>query len=325
MMATYQGEKYLNEQLDSIIGQSFTNWELYISDDGSTDSTMHILQRYKEMEPRIVKIISNHGEHGAFSNFFSLMRYVKENVKQKYNFYFYCDQDDIWYKDKLEKQIDCMLKYKKESSSSIPVLCYSDLQLMDGKGNMLGRTLGQDSDISLENYYNIFFAERYIWGTTMAHDAVLWEMTHVPMDIPGFLSHDNWIGRYAAVYGKIIFMNEPLVCYRRHGGNVTADVPHGYTFWQGIKRIFTQLPDVLDNHAGTYWASLYFIAHLNDKKKTLIDFEKCLLNGGWQAVKIVRKYNINTAENFFNRAAFFLILFTSIYKRSKVFNHDFRN
>ena len=83
-MATYQGEKYIREQLESIISQDFTNWELYISDDGSNDDTLKILQEYKKSEQRIIEIIHNNGEHGAFANFFNLMRYVHDKINKKY-------------------------------------------------------------------------------------------------------------------------------------------------------------------------------------------------------------------------------------------------
>ncbi len=323
LMATYQGEKYIRKQIESIISQKFTNWELYISDDGSSDNTLKILQEYKKSDKRIIEIVYNNGEHGAFANFFSLIRHL-HNRKEKYDFYFYCDQDDIWCPNKIEKQLECMLSYKKKVNSTVPLLCYSDLQLIDGQGNMLGSTLGAHSNIELTNPYNIFFSERYIWGTTMAHDDQLWNMLQIPDNIPGVLSHDNFIGRYAASYGKIIFIKEPLVLYRRHGGNVTSGIPHGYTLWQGIKRIFTKMPEVLNNHGGTYWASLYFISHVDVKNQAIIDLEQCLEKGGITGIRIARKYHINTANNIFNRMAFFVILGTGLYKYSKKFHGDYR-
>ena len=324
LMATYQGEKYIREQLESIISQDFTNWELYISDDGSNDDTLKILQEYKKSEQRIIEIIHNNGEHGAFANFFNLMRYVHDKINKKYDFYFYCDQDDIWCANKIEKQLECMLAYKNNVNSTVPLLCYSDLQLIDGQGNMLGYTLGANSNIELTNPYNIFFAERYIWGTTMAHDNLLWDMLKIPNNIPRVLSHDNFVGRYAASFGKIIFIKEPLVLYRRHGGNVTNGIPHGYTLWQGIKRIFTKMPEVLNNHGGTYWASLYFISHVAVKNKAIIDIERCLKKGGITGIRLAMKYHINTANNIFNRIAFFIILGTGVYKYSKKFHGDYR-
>jgi len=80
-MATYNGEKYIQEQIKSLQDQTFTNWDLYVSDDGSTDNTRLILNRIKQNEPRIKKILINQNEyHGAFANYFNVMNYVKKIV-----------------------------------------------------------------------------------------------------------------------------------------------------------------------------------------------------------------------------------------------------
>ena len=84
MMATYNGEKYIAKQLDTIINQTYTNWELIIRDDISTDNTLSIIKDYAKKDNRIKYILSNSQKHGAYYNFFGLINYVKK-IK-KYDF-----------------------------------------------------------------------------------------------------------------------------------------------------------------------------------------------------------------------------------------------
>ncbi len=98
MMATYNGEAYLKEQLDSIRLQTFSEWKLYISDDQSNDKTRDIIDEYHKMDARIHCAIINEGKHGPFANYYHLIRYIKANFNNKFLYYFYCDQDDIWVK-----------------------------------------------------------------------------------------------------------------------------------------------------------------------------------------------------------------------------------
>ena len=132
MMATYNGEKYLREQLDSIINQTITDWELIIRDDNSLDHTVDIVKEYIARDRRIQLIQNDSDFHGAYYNFFGLINAVRVQEKV-YDFYMFADQDDIWDRDKLE----LLQNFYHEVHTQGPTMIYADMRIIDGKGVIL--------------------------------------------------------------------------------------------------------------------------------------------------------------------------------------------
>ena len=106
LMATYNGEKYIAEQISSIINQNYQDWSLFVSDDESKDGTVDIIRSIGINEPRIKKILFNK-DHGAFSKFYFLLRYAQKKLTPYYDV-FLCDQDDIWEKDKIQVELNAI-------------------------------------------------------------------------------------------------------------------------------------------------------------------------------------------------------------------------
>ncbi len=310
-MATYNGEEFLSEQLDSLITQTYKDWELYVSDDSSTDNTIKILQEYRKKEPRIKKILVNKEKHGAYNNYFNVMHYVKYNVSTDFDFYFYCDQDDVWVKDKMEKEIKVISDQKK------PALCYSNLELTDSVGNDLNISMCDLTNINLENKYNLFFSGRYIWGTTMAHNRELWDLMFLDKDLNNRfqIAHDSYVGKYAVAFGKCIYLPDKLVLYRRHDNNVSG-IPGKYN---PIKRMLTKMPEIINNHASIYWEDLYFIKHSPYRNDFLNRLSKCIEKGSFYSWGFLNKFNISTSDSKLSRASIRVILFFKLYKLSKTF------
>lgn len=313
MMATYNGEKFLEKQLSSLETQTFDNWDLYVSDDESTDKTIKILKEFQKKDKRLRKIIFNTHDHGAFNNYFNVMYFVKK-LNRHYDYFFYCDQDDIWHNKKLQIEIEHLNK-----NMDCPYLCYSNLELIDSYGNDLHKTMNDETDIVLKNPYNIFFSYRYIWGTTMAHNFKLWEKMKIMPNNGLNISHDNYVGKSAAIFGKIEYINLPLVFYRRHNNNV-SDIPGKYNFIGLIKRATIQLPAIINNHAKIYWDDLFFIKYNQTSKNMFLsELVTCIKKGGITSLKFLKKYKISTSKNFISNASIELILFLKLYKFSSVF------
>lgn len=324
LMATYNGKKYIEAQLDSIINQTYKNWELYISDDLSTDGTMDILKGYSKKEPRIKKIIlNNSNQHGPYANFYNLINYLKKNINTSdISFYFYCDQDDIWINKKVQEEIECLTKQNKINPGK-PNLCYSDLMLMDSKGKLMNKKLSDNTNIDLSsNPYNIFFSNRYVWGTTMAHNNVLWDMINLD-GIDGTISHDNYITYYAVAFGSIKYINECLVNYRRHDNN-SSGIPHGYKISSAIRKI-KSFSQIIRNHAASYCEDLVFIKNTNNENEILSELNSALLNGGIKALKFIKKYNIKTSNDFFSNMSIKIILFFKLYQHTDIFKNIINN
>ena len=204
LMATYNGEKYLKEQIDSILGQSYKNFNLFICDDGSTDSTVDIIQEYMLNNENI---FLEHSSHlGACQNFANL---IKNHNDAEY--IMLCDQDDVWDSKKIEKSLNALEKYETE-----PALLYSDKVYVDENLNELSMP-----NRKYEDTYKSLLFQCHIYGCTVMLNRKLIEI----VDIPQYASmHDHWISLLAAYYGKIIHLEEPLMLYRQHSGNVTGGV-----------------------------------------------------------------------------------------------------
>ena len=103
LMASYNGEKYIRKQIDSILRQTYSNFDLLIRDDNSSDSTVSIIRDIMKTDSRVSLIENNTDLHSAYHNFHELI--IKAKSMQPYDYYFFSDQDDIWVDTKLEKLV----------------------------------------------------------------------------------------------------------------------------------------------------------------------------------------------------------------------------
>ena len=122
LMATYNGEKYLNEQIDSLLNQTYKNIQIIISDDCSKDSTKNILKQYEEQEPQKIKVFYQEKNLGYVKNFEFLLNYEKE--QEDSSIYMLCDQDDVWKEEKVERSLEKL----KEGNYD---LVFGDLEVID--------------------------------------------------------------------------------------------------------------------------------------------------------------------------------------------------
>lgn len=215
LMATYNGERYLRAQLDSILAQTHVDWVLLVRDDGSSDATISILEAYKAKDSRIEFTVNTTGPHGAFLNFHALIRMAKARA-DLYDAFAFCDQDDQWHPKKLERMLDRM-----GGSSPEPLMAYSDFSTMDESGNILVKSQQRLSDMRVRGRVDGLFL-RKVWGCTMLiNRALLVKVPSTPKKNESILAHDVYFEVYAMLYGRALYVEDPLVLYRRHGGNVS--------------------------------------------------------------------------------------------------------
>jgi len=248
LLATYNGEKFLREQLDSIINQEYKSWELLIHDDGSDDNTISILNEYKTNYPKKINLLVDKKIFSSASkNFFHLIKHRCRDA----NLYCLCDQDDIWHQSKLKLIIERFnLKEDKE-----PLLIHSDLSLIDANGKLLEKSHNklinnQKTLVSKNNslYYNP------IPGCAMSINAVLADKISYNKFM---VMHDWWI-LLSAIYenATVIYIRLPLVKYRQHSGNVL-----GYkkvNFLILVIRLFFKIPNYIKNVKKAYAQSINF-------------------------------------------------------------------
>ncbi|MBQ4407180.1 MAG: glycosyltransferase family 2 protein [Bacteroidales bacterium] len=198
-LATYNGEKFLREQLDSILCQLSENDEIVISDDSSTDGTREIIKSYND---RRIKLYINNGKHGYVTNFENA--FVHSNGE----YIFLSDQDDIW----LPNKIDAVMQSLKSFD-----LVMHDANIVNGNGQNLGKTFYSIIKHRKNSFIANWLRPRFL-GCCMAFNRNVLEKA-LPMTS---LDHDYWIGMLALYKFKVVFLNDALINYRRHGNNVSS-------------------------------------------------------------------------------------------------------
>lgn len=227
LLATFDGSRYLRQQLDSIAAQSHRHWRLVVADDGSADDTLKIVQSFSELHPDRVTMVRGGPVGSARDNFFRLLR-----VAEPAPYYAFCDQDDVWSVDKLEhlvhrcRQIEALHHEK-------PCLVYSDLTVVDADLGLLNPSFmdqvrARPHDIT----YKTLLAENAIPGCAMLFNAALADVFRArEFDETGAIMHDWWIALLAATIGHISYVSTALVNYRQHATNTLGSVERsGFAF-----------------------------------------------------------------------------------------------
>ncbi|GAA2864261.1 glycosyltransferase [Lactobacillus intestinalis] len=321
MMATYNGESYIKEQIQSLQKQTFKDWELYISDDHSTDHTLNILKDLQKEDPRIKKIITNNTQyHGAFANYFNLMRYVQTHCAPV-DYYFYCDQDDIWDEKKISLEIKSMEKLEEKYGKTNPVFCYCDLEFYDKNGTDQHDKMSNHIRTQfIDNPYNSFFKDQYVWGTTIGHNFALWKLVNLgtSAQVKNNISHDVYLSKYALTYAQIAYIPVTLVKYRRTGNNVSG-TPGVYTISNVLKKIIN-FNQIIDDAARNFWGTLFFAYHVPKKSEVIKDIKECFNNKGQK--KFFNKYDVLKNESTLGKISTKVVLSTGLYKHSSIFKHE---
>ncbi|HGD6895375.1 TPA: glycosyltransferase family 2 protein [Streptococcus agalactiae] len=231
LMATYNGEKFLAQQIESIQKQTFKEWNLLIRDDGSSDKTCDIIRNFTAKDSRIRFINENeHHNLGVIKSFFTLVNY------EVADFYFFSDQDDVWLPEKLSVSLEAA----KHKASDVPLLVYTDLKVVNQELNIL-----QDSMIRAQSHHANTtllpeLTENTVTGGTMMINHALAEKWFTPNDT---LMHDWFLALLAASLGEIIYLDLPTQLYRQHDNNVLGARTMDKRFKilrEGPKSIFTR-------------------------------------------------------------------------------------
>lgn len=220
MLATYNGEKYISEQIDSIIKQTYTNWRLFVRDDSSNDGTPCILNSYEKKDNRI-RVIREEGLSGGGSkeNFGAIHTWLNGKVPADY--YMFCDQDDIWESNKIEICINRIKRLESDYGSNLPILIHTDLKVVDKNLNTIAESYRKYRSINAScDELSRLLIQNVATGCTEFWNAPLNSLINLTSD--KIVMHDWWIALAAASFGKIDYVNQATVAYRQHGSNVVG-------------------------------------------------------------------------------------------------------
>lgn len=261
LLATYNGAKHLDEQLNSLFAQTYQHFVIIARDDRSTDQTPAILARWATLYPNQIIVVSDeHGNLGARDNFSLLM-----GLSQSPYFAF-CGQDDIWMPQKLELQITALQQAENRYGSDAPILVHSDVKVVDAGLREISPSYMQYRSINpgLETKLDHLLLQNVVVGCSLMGNKALLQLSRpVPR---GFSYEDWWVTLVAASCGIIQTVAQPTVLYRQHSTNqVGAGSPRGSnTLWSTLweARHLLQRPAVLRTRLARTWRLVHAYAAL---------------------------------------------------------------
>lgn len=239
LLSTYNGDSFLEEQINSILNQTFSDWNLLIRDDGSTDRTIEIINNFKALYPNKISNIDASFNVGVLKSFEILLNYSTSQ------YIMFCDQDDIWLPTKIEKTFAKMMDVES-IKARLPILIHTDLKVVS-----------ENLDVLFESFWNssrtlpeLLTDKKYlsihngVTGCTIminkaARDIVL------PFSVKA-LMHDSWIAlNVLNTNGVISYVDEPLILYRQHSKNVIGASKVANNFF--LKKIVMLKSVILSN------------------------------------------------------------------------------
>lgn len=215
LMAVYNGSAYIREQIDSILNQTYENWHLTISDDGSTDGTDLIADEYAAKYPeQITRVYSG----VRFGNARDHFMWLSENCTSRYMLY--SDQDDVFNPEKMSRLMDAMQNAERQWGRDLPILVFSDQTVVDEKLNVIEPSLMRSQKQAFDSFdYHALLIQNVVTGGAMMVNRPLCSLAVQCRSRERIIMHDWWMAATAARFGKIIYLDEPLSLYRQHGGN----------------------------------------------------------------------------------------------------------
>lgn len=214
LMATYNGERYICEQIESILHQTYCDWRLLVSDDCSSDHTLELLKQYEKGDSRITVVSQDVRHGGAKENFMFLLSLCDAP------YVMFSDQDDVWRKCKIEKSILRIREAEQDFDSHIPLLTFSDMAVVDQGLSPIAPSFMKQGHINPRktSFVNLL-PQNVAAGCTILMNKALVELARRVNDDSRIVMHDWWMMLVGAAFGRVMYIDEPLSLYRQHGDN----------------------------------------------------------------------------------------------------------
>lgn len=208
LMSTYNGQQFLAEQIRSIQDQSYTDWTLFIRDDGSSDNTEEILKDFERQDSRIHLIDSDKSDNlGVIKSFHKLVNHDRAD------YYFFSDQDDVWLPNKLQLS----LKEAQNYLADLPLMVYMDLKVVNQDLEIMTESMVKSQSHHANTELVQELTENTVTGGVAMINHALAEMWQETDDI---LMHDWYLALLASAFGNLVFIDQPGELYRQHSDNV---------------------------------------------------------------------------------------------------------
>lgn len=217
LLATYNGEEFLREQVDSLLTQTFQDFKIFAHDDGSKDGTVKILEDYLAQYPDKISLLEGASTGSAKANFIYLLSQVQAP------YYMFCDQDDVWMPDKIEVSMKKMEEIEQEDKDCCAMV-YTDLSYVNAKREVISPSYfdymnksRKQQSLSDTLKKNMFVGCTLLLNAPLRNEVIVYE------DMARIYMHDWWAGLLAVTLGRTGFVDRATIWYRQHDGNVTGN------------------------------------------------------------------------------------------------------
>jgi glycosyltransferase involved in cell wall biosynthesis len=219
VLSAYNGARHIEEQIGSIQRQRLRDWVLLVRDDGSSDGTPALVGALAREDSRIRLVPSSGKNLGAVASFGALLA---EAATLDPRWVFLADQDDVWVEEKLDRQLDAMVRAEERLGPEVPILVHSDLGVVDDRLQPIHRSflryqsgLATPAGLTLHT----LLAQNLVTGAATAVNRAL---LRVALPLPDVVMHDWWLAQCAAAAGAVVSLPDALVLYRQHAANVVG-------------------------------------------------------------------------------------------------------
>lgn len=229
LMGTYNGEKFLAEQLDSILAQTYPHWKLLVRDDGSKDTTPSILRAYQSSHPDRIQIVSDsEGNLGGFTQNFQRLCSLSSAPAIAF-----ADQDDVWRPEKIARSVETLTDLQNQLEVDTPILVHHDFRHVDVDRNILSESF----DRAHGNRKASPAAQRMPFSADVHGFSMMANRSLLDLSLPFpkiAQGHDSILGCLASDAGVIEFIPEQLADYRKHGNNTSVSVSFARRVFQKL-------------------------------------------------------------------------------------------
>ena len=295
LMSTYNGQQFLAEQIRSIQEQSYTDWTLFIRDDGSSDNTKEILKDFERQDSRIHLIDSDKSDNlGVIKSFHKLVNHDRAD------YYFFSDQDDVWLPNKLELS----LKEAQNYLADLPLMVYMDLKVVNQDLEIMTESMVKSQSHHANTELVQELTENTVTGGVAMINHALAEMWQETDDI---LMHDWYLALLASAFGNLVFIDQPGELYRQHSDNVLGARTLSKRFKKWIRPyiLFAVYWDLIKNSQKQ--ASHLLQMPLSQSNRELIEaFVTIMDKPMLERFRILRKYGLRKNK------AFHTLVFTTL-------------
>lgn len=230
LLAAYNSQKYIEEQLFSILNQTHNQIHLLVSDDCSNDRTVDLIQQIDKKHPGLITLLTSTSNRGIIGNFSTLIQHADAD------YIMFSDADDVWLPRKVEQTLAKMVELEQSSGKKMPLLVHTDLAVVDQNLLTIDPSFWRYTHLSphLHSTLNRQMAQNVMTGCTVMVNRALLELAR-PLPA-GIMMHDWWLGLVALAFGRVGIVRESTMLYRQHGRNDTGAKKYGMVPF--LKRIF---------------------------------------------------------------------------------------